>query len=93
MNEILLEISGWIPAVVLPTAALIQLITILQKKSVKGVSLITWLLFGFANLGMFIFTEKYFIPQTIIGLLGTATLNFTIVGVIISIRRKNNESG
>ena len=88
MNETLLEISGWIPAVVLPVAALIQLLTIAVKKSVEGVSLITWLLFGFANLGMYVFTEKYTAPQTLIGLLGTAALNFTIVGMIISLRRR-----
>lgn len=88
MNETLLEISGWIPAVVLPTATLIQLIKIARAKSAEGVSLMTWLLFGFANLGMYVFTEKYFALQTLIGLLGTAVLNFIIVAMIISLRKK-----
>lgn len=88
MNETWLEIAGWIPGIVLPMATLLQLIKIARVKSVEGVSLMTWLLFGFANLGLYIFTEKYFALQTLIGLLGTATLNFIIVGMIISIRKK-----
>lgn len=66
MNETLIHIAGWIPGVVLPTATLLQLIKIARVKSVEGVSLMTWLLFGFANLGLYVFTEKYFALQTLI---------------------------
>lgn len=88
MNETLTNLAGWIPAVVLPVATLLQLIKIARSKSADGVSLMTWLLFGFANLGLYIFTEKYTAPQTLIGLLGTAVLNFIIVGMILSLRKQ-----
>jgi len=88
MHETVIQLAGWIPGVVLPIATLLQLIKIARVKSVEGVSLMTWLLFGFANLGLYVFTEKYLALQTLIGLLGTALLNFIIVGMIISIRKK-----
>jgi len=88
MNETMLERSGWIPGVVLPTATLLQLIKIARCRPTEGVSLMTWLLFGFANLGLYIFTEKYFALQTLIGLLCTAVLNFFIVAMIILFRKK-----
>ena len=88
MNEIITNIAGWIPAVVLPIAALSQLFTIARRKSADGVSLTTWLLFAIANIGLYIFTEKYLAWQSIIGLLGTAVINFIIVGMIISLRKK-----
>ena len=43
---------------------------------------------GIANLGLYIFTEKYLALQTLLGLLGTAVLNFVIVGMVVSIRKK-----
>ena len=88
MNETLTNLAGWIPAVVLPTATLLQLIKIVRTKSVEGVSLATWLLFGISNIGLYIFTEKYLALQTLIGLLGTAVLNFIIVAMIVSLRKK-----
>ena len=39
------------PAVILPTATLDQLVTILRSGSVVNVSALTWLLFLLANLG------------------------------------------
>ena len=84
----MLERSGWIPGVALPTATLLQLIKIARCRPAEGVSLMTWLLFGFANLGLYIFTEKYFALQTLIGLLWTAVLNFIIVAMIILFRKK-----
>ena len=92
MNETITNIAGWIPAVVLPIAALSQLFTIARRKSADGVSLITWLLFAIANIGLYIFTEKYFSLQSIIGLLGTAVINFIIVGMIIALRKKAKQN-
>ena len=92
MNETVVQLAGWIPGVILPVATLLQLIKIARVKSVEGVSLMTWLLFGFANLGLYVFTEKYLALQTLIGLLGTAALNFIIVGMIISIRKKTSKT-
>lgn len=88
MSDLLVNIAGWIPAVFLPAATLAQLIRLLKTRSAEGVSLLTWLLFGFANLGIYIFTEKYSTPQSIFAQLLTALLNFVIVAVIWILRRK-----
>ncbi|MEM9003961.1 MAG: hypothetical protein AAGE59_10595 [Cyanobacteria bacterium P01_F01_bin.86] len=83
---IITNVAGWIPAVVLPTATISQLVKIVQSKSAEGVSLVTWLLFGIANVGLYIFTEKYFSLQSLIGLLGTAIMDFIIVAMIVFIK-------
>ena len=44
-------LAGWMPAVILPTATLDQLVTILRSGSVVNVSAVTWLLFLLANVG------------------------------------------
>jgi hypothetical protein len=69
--------------VILPAAALVQLVKIIISKDVGGISLITWLLFGLANIGLYIFTEKYFYVQSLLGLLFTALLDFIIVGFVL----------
>ncbi|MEM6452153.1 MAG: hypothetical protein AAF703_17800 [Cyanobacteria bacterium P01_D01_bin.105] len=48
----------------------------------------TWLLFGIANVGLYVFTEKYFALQSLIGLLGTAMMDFVIVGMIVFLKAK-----
>lgn len=92
MRELLTNIAGWIPAVILPVATFLQLAKISKLKSAQGVSISTWLLFGFANLGLYVYTEKYFALQTIIGLLGTAVMDFVIVGMIVVFRRTAPDS-
>lgn len=89
MPESLTDLAGWIPAIVLPTATLFQLVKIARARSAEGVSLMTWLLFGFANIGLYVFTEKYLAPQSLIGLLGTAALNFVIVGMILRFGKRD----
>jgi uncharacterized protein with PQ loop repeat len=88
MNQFLINLAGWIPAVVLPVASLVQLIKIIKVKEVKGVSLFTWLMFGLANTGLYFFTEKYFALQSLLGLLLTAILDFTVVGLIIHYKKR-----
>lgn len=83
-----IEVMGWIPAVIFPGATLIQLIAILRARSAAGASVITWALFGLANLGLYGWTGKHFAPQSLIGLLGTAALDFLIVLMILRFRRK-----
>ena len=63
-----------------------QLVKIVRSKSAEGVSLVTWLLFGVANVGLYIFTEKYFALQSLLGLLGTAIMDFIIVAMIVFIK-------
>jgi hypothetical protein len=53
------------------------------------VSWLTWFLFGLANVAVYIYTEKYFALQTIIGFLGTAVIDFVIAGMAISQRTAN----
>ena len=81
MNPTFIELTGWVPALIIPTATLIQLITIFRSGSSQGVSGFTWVLFGIANIGLYIYTEKYLAIQTIFGLLGTALLDFVIAAL------------
>lgn len=90
MNDILTNIAGWIPAIILPIATITQLAKIIQEKNAEGVSLVTWFLFGVANIGLYLFTEKYFALQSLVGLLGTALLDFAILGVAIFYKRQES---
>jgi uncharacterized protein with PQ loop repeat len=83
MNPNVISIAGWLPAIIFPAATLIQLIAILRTNSIKGVSPLTWTLFGIANIALYIYTEKYLAVQTIIGFLGTALLDFVIAAMAI----------
>lgn len=83
MNPSIVEITGWFPAIIFPAATAIQLLAILRSRSVRGVSAITWFLFGVANIAVYVYTEKYFALQTIIGFLGTALLDFLIAGLAL----------
>jgi uncharacterized protein with PQ loop repeat len=86
MPSQIVELSGWLPAIIFPVATLIQLLAILRSSSVKGVSYQTWILFGIANIAVYIYTEKYLALQTIIGFLGTALLDFIIAAMALSKR-------
>lgn len=83
MNSLIIEISGWLPAIIFPAATLIQLLAILRSRSTHGVSWSTWMLFGVANISVYVYTEKYLAVQTIVGFLGTAALDFIIAGLAI----------
>lgn len=83
MSSQIVNLAGWLPAIIFPAATLIQLIAILRTKDIKGVSPLTWALFGIANIAVYIYTEKYLAVQTIIGFLGTALLDFVIAAVAI----------
>jgi uncharacterized protein with PQ loop repeat len=83
MKEVLTNVAGWMPAIILPLATITQLTKIIRERSAKGVSLVTWVMFGVANVGLYVFTEKYLALQSLIGLLGTAILDFTIVGFVL----------
>ncbi len=89
MKHVLTEISGWIPAVILPTATFLQLFKIARQKSAQDTSIATWFLFGLANIGLYIYTDKYFSLQSIIGLLSTTIMDFYIVGMIIIFQKRN----
>lgn len=83
----LIELSGWIPALVFPLGTWIQF-SRLKPGMAKHMSALTWALFGLANLCLFIFAQKWFSIQAILGLLGTAVLDLLIVVKIIWDRKK-----
>jgi len=85
------NIAGWLPAIIFPTATLIQLIAILRSSNAKGISPLTWTLFGIANIALYIYTEKYSAPQTIIGFLGTALADFVIAAM--AMRSRGQQEG
>lgn len=78
MPTALITFCGWLPAVIIPTATLLQLSAILRKRSAAGVDGLTWFLFGIANVGLYIYTEKYWDVQSLVGLLGSAVMDFAI---------------
>ncbi len=84
MSPTLIKLSGWLPAIIIPAATIIQLVTIFKDRSTQGVSWLTWFLFGVANIGLYIYTEKYSALQSIVGLLGSAALDFLIAGLAIA---------
>lgn len=90
MSRLVINIFGWLPAIIIPLATIIQLSTILRNRSVNGVSWLTWGMFGIANVGLYIYTEKYWNIQSIIGLLGSAILDFVIAGLAIAGYGKQN---
>lgn len=77
------QIAGILPAIVFPAATLAQLVRMLRNRSAAGVSITTWLLFGFANLAVYFYAERYAEWQAIVGMLVTAVLDFAIVAVAL----------
>lgn len=89
MNSSFIQFSGWIPAVIFPLACLLQLVKIIREQSAGGVSVIAWVAFGFANISLYVYTEKYSSLQTIIGMLGQAIIDFTIAFLAIYFSQKS----
>ena len=75
-------IMSWVPAIVLPTATALQLIKMAKNKG-EGNSATAWFLFAAANLGLYIYMEKYFEIQSILGLLLTAVLDFIMLFIVL----------
>jgi len=84
----LIEIFGYIPAIVFPTATIIQLVHLIKSKTSEGVSPITWAAFALGNVSLYIYTEKYSQMQSIIGLLVTSALQLVIIALVFKYRKK-----
>lgn len=82
------QIAGILPAIVFPAATLVQLVRVLRARSAANVSVSTWLLFGFANLAIYFYAERYTEWQAIVGMLVTAVLDFVIVAVALTLFRR-----
>ena len=83
MNNITIQAIGWVPALIFPIAAALQLFKIFSKKRADGVSALAWFAFGIANLSLYIYTEKYYELQTLFGMVGQAMIDFTIAGYTV----------
>ena len=86
----LTHLAGFLPAVVFPAATVVQLARMVRTRSAAGVSVSTWLLFGFANLAIYVYAERYREWQAICGMLLTAVLDFVIVGLALLRYRKRD---
>ena len=83
------QIAGILPAVIFPAATLVQLARMVRAQSAAGVGVATWLLFGFANLAIYIYAERYAEWQAIIGMLFTAIIDFVIVALALFLYPKH----
>lgn len=79
----LTQIAGILPAVVFPTATAAQLFRIVRRRSAANVCVSTWLLFGFANIAIYFYAERYTEWQAIVGMLLTAAFDFAIVALAL----------
>ena len=70
-----------------------QLVKIFREQSADGVSAIAWVAFGFANISLYVYTEKYSSLQTIIGMLGQAMIDFTIAFFAVYFSQKSWPNG
>ena len=89
---VIAEIAGWVPAIVFPAATAAQAYRIAAKRNADGISVTAWALFGLANIGLYVYTEKYQSIQSIVGLLLTAAIDFVIVGQCVFYRRREATS-
>jgi len=87
-SELVIQIAGVIPAIIFPVASLIQLYVILSRRSAEGVSALTWFCCGFANICLYIYTQKYGEWPAIITFLGSSFLNFSVCILALYYRRK-----
>jgi hypothetical protein len=87
------QLAGVLPAIVFPAATFGQLLRMVRQRSVTNVCVSTWLLFGVANIAIYIYAEHYGEWQAIVGMLLTAVLDFAIVALaLIGFRTFHSES-
>lgn len=89
----LVELAGYIPALIFPIATLMQLFHLLRTKKSDGVPALTWAAFAVGNLCLYIYAEKYWELQSIIGQLGTAALQVYVVYLILQYRQQAKTAG
>lgn len=86
----IVEISGWLTAVILVSAGTIQLTKIIRTGKATGISPVAWFLYSIASIGAYIFAEKYISWQALFSFLVPGALNLTIaiLASIYNQRRK-----
>jgi lipid-A-disaccharide synthase-like uncharacterized protein len=81
------ELVGYIPAIIFPVATLMQLFHLLRTKQSAGVPALTWAAFALGNISLYIYAEKYWELQSILGQLATAALQIYVVMLILKYRQ------
>lgn len=89
MPQELIQIIGFFPAIIFPLASITQLFVMYQQKSAKGVSITAWVMVAVANVSLYIYTQKYDELQSILALLGAASLNICVVLLALHFRRQD----
>jgi len=84
-----LDAVGWVPAIVFPAASVLQLVALLRAKSSAGVSWLTWSLFAFANVCLYMTVAEWTRPQVIVSTLGTAVIQALVVMMALRLRADN----
>ena len=85
----IIDLIGFIPAVIFPAATLLQVIHLLKVKNSEGVSALSWAAFAIGNISVYIYIEKYSEIQAIATFLGTFILQVYLVILVIKYRKKN----
>ena len=82
-----LSLVGWVPAVVFPTASVLQLLALARRGRSDGVSALTWSLFALANFCLYLTVGEWLRPQVIITTVGTGLLQVVVVVMILRLRK------
>jgi hypothetical protein len=90
-SELIIQIAGAIPAIIFPAGSITQLYAIVSRRSATGVSALTWFFAGFANICLYVYTQKYGEWESIVAFLFSSILNFTICGMAIYYRRRTSK--
>jgi uncharacterized membrane protein YfcA len=80
----IVELAGWITAIILLTAGIMQLSKLLKTKKATGISSFAWFLYGVAGIGSYIFAEKYIAWQAIFSFLVPGVISFVISALAYS---------
>ena len=88
MSQELIQLIGFLPAIIFPLASISQLWAIYHQQSAKGVSITTWIMVAIANISLFVYTQKYDEVQSILALLGAGLLNVCVVFLALHFRRR-----
>jgi uncharacterized protein with PQ loop repeat len=88
MQDWIVDLIGWVPAIIFPTASAIQLYELFRAKSSEGVSAVTWTMFVIANLGAYLYLEKFWEPQALAYIVA-GLIQICIVILVIKKRPSN----
>ncbi|MCH8536665.1 MAG: hypothetical protein LAT66_02735 [Alkalimonas sp.] len=87
-----IDLIGIVPAVIFPTATLLQVVHLHRVQDATGVSALSWSAFAMGNLALYIYTEKYLEWQAMIGMLGTALLQLYLIALILHYQKNRRNS-